>query len=63
MDPTPRQVAALAGLAFVPVAIYGVVSGELTLVTGPLTVLSLGLIVGMLLLLFAPDTNEHAAGH
>lgn len=64
MDLSPRLVAVLALLAYVPVGIYIAVAGEMTLPTTAIAVVNLVLIGGSLLLLFEPESGpDHSAAH
>ena len=64
MNLSPRHVAVLALLAYVPIGIYILAAGEMTLPTIAIAVVNLILIGGSLLLMFESESGpEHAAAH
>ena len=58
MDLSPRHVAVLALLAYVPVGVYVLAAGEMTLPTTAVAVVNLVLIAGSILLLFGPSPGQ-----
>jgi len=62
MELGPRIVAALAFLALIPAGVYGALSGELTVVTGILSVAGIVLIAGSLVLMFGPAPADSGDG-
>lgn len=64
MNLSPRHVAVLALLAYVPVGIYILAAGEMTLPATAIAVVNLILIGGSLLLIFEPESGpDHTAAH
>lgn len=65
MDLKPRSVAALSLLALLPVGVFIVASGHMTVVTSVFAVACVGLIAGSLFLLFgeAPADVGNGTSH
>lgn len=58
MDLSPRSIAILALLAYIPVGIYTLAAGEMTVPTTAIAVVNLVLICGSILLMFGPSSDQ-----
>jgi uncharacterized membrane protein len=61
MKISPRNVAVLALLAYLPVGIYVFAAGEMTVPTTAIAVVNLVLIAGSILLMFGPSPDQPTA--
>ncbi len=58
MDLTPRRIAILALLAYIPVGVYTLAAREMTVPTTAIAAVNLVLICGSILLMFGPSPGQ-----